>query len=123
MAIKTFEQFAKSQPNPTYTDDEYQTVYDIVNEYYDENDNEYFDGDTVEEFIYSSDIEAKENFIEDNEIETLRVCQHCGKFITEGYIYRDFETFCSDECFIREHGKATFENADEDELYWTAWEG
>ena len=101
----------------------WQNVLGVVSQYYDENDNEYFDGDSIEEFIYSSDVESKEDFIEDNEIETLRVCQHCGKFMNEGYIYRDFETFCSDTCFIKEHGRATFENADEDELYWTAWEG
>ena len=58
-----------------------------------------------------------------NEIETLRVCNYCGKFMNEGYIYRDYETFCSDECFINAHGKAIFNNADEDELYWTSWEG
>lgn len=111
--IKTFEQFIKNNA-PKYTPEEYQEVYDIVSDYY--------DGD-VDEFINSSDVEAKEEFIEDNEIETLRVCQTCGKFITEGYIYRDFETYCSEECFIKEYGKSQFENADDDVLYWTAWEG
>lgn len=110
--IKTFEQFIKSNA-PKYTPEEYQEVYDIVSDYYD---------DDIDEFIYSSDVEEKEEFIEDNEIETLRVCQTCGKFITEGYIYRDFETYCSDECIISEHGKDVL-NTDEDELYWTAWEG
>ena len=121
--IKTFEQFSKSQPNPTYTQEEYGNVLSIVSEYYDENDPDAYDCYSIEEFIYSPDIEAKEDFIEDNEIETLRVCQHCGKFMNEGYIYNDFETYCSDECFIKEHGHSTFENASDDELYWTAWEG
>lgn len=112
MMIKTFEQFNQKQ---MYTPEEYKVVYDIVSEYY--------DGDDIEEFIYSDDIEAKEEFIEENEIETLRVCNYCGKFMNEGYIYRDYETFCSDECFINAHGKAIFNNADEDELYWTSWEG
>lgn len=84
---------------------------------------EYYDGDDIEEFIYSTDVEEKEEFIEEHEIETLRVCQYCSKFMTEGYIYRDFESFCSDECLIAEHGKPAFDNANEDELYWTAWEG
>ena len=110
--IKTFEQFIKRNA-PKYTPEEYKEVYDIVSDYY--------DGD-VDEFINSSDIEAKEEFIEDNEIETLRVCQTCGKFITEGYIYRDFETYCSDECLTSAHGNDVL-NTDEDELYWTAWEG
>lgn len=112
MMIKTFEQFNQKQ---MYTPEEYKVVYDIVSEYY--------DGDDIEEFIYSDDIEAKEEFIEENEIETLRVCNYCGKFMNEGYIYRDYETFCSDECFINSYGKSIFNNADEDELYWTAWEG
>jgi hypothetical protein len=112
MKIKTFEQFNQKQ---MYTPEEYKVVYDIVSEYY--------DGDDIEEFIYSDDIEAKEEFIEENEIETLRVCNYCGKFMNEGYIYRDYETFCSDECFINSYGKSIFNNADEDELYWTAWEG
>lgn len=112
MKIKTFEQFNQKQ---MYTPEEYKVVYDIVSEYY--------DGDDIEEFIYSDDIEAKEEFIEDNEIETLRVCNYCGKFMNEGYLYRDYETFCSDECFINSYGKSIFNNADEDELYWTAWEG
>jgi hypothetical protein len=116
--IKTFEQFtanAANEPKIEYTPEEFRVVYDNITDYFG-------DGD-IEEFIYSPDIEAKEEFIEENEIETLRVCQHCGKFMTEGYIYRDFETFCSKECFIAEHGKHAFDNADEDELYWTAWEG
>lgn len=112
--IKTFEQFTQASKE-MYTPDEFQTVYDIVTEYFG-------DGD-IEEFINSPDVEVKEEFIEENEIENLRVCGTCGKFITEGYIYRDFETFCSDECFMNMHGKQAFENADEDELYWTAWEG
>lgn len=112
MMIKTFEQFNQKQ---MYTPEEYKVVYDIVSEYY--------DGDDIEEFIYSDDIEAKEEFIEENEIETLRVCNYCGKFMNEGYLYRDYETFCSDECFINSYGKSIFNNADEDELYWTAWEG
>lgn len=116
--IKTFEQFAALtaiEPKPEYSPEEYQAVLDILSEYY--------DGDDIEEFIYSTDVEEKEEFIEEHEIETLRVCQYCSKFMTEGYIYRDFESFCSDECLIAEHGKPAFDNANEDELYWTAWEG
>jgi hypothetical protein len=112
--IKTFEQFTRGGKEK-YTPEEYEMVYEIVSKYY--------TGEDIEEFIYSPDVEMKEEFIEENEIENLRVCGTCGKFITEGYIYRDFETFCSDECFMNMHGKQAFENAGEDELYWTAWEG
>ena len=114
MAIKTFEQFT-SKPNCVYTPEEYEVVYGIVSEYY--------DGDDIEDFIYSQDTDEKDDFITENDIENLRVCFNCGKFITEGYLYQDFETYCSDNCFVKVHGRATFENADEDTLYWTAWEG
>lgn len=114
MTIKTFEQFNANE-NTMYTPEEMAVVRDIVAEYY--------DGDDIDEFILSTDVEEKEEFIEENEIETLRVCQCCGKFMNEGYIYRDFETFCSEECFIETYGRSIFNNADDDELYWTAWEG
>lgn len=113
--VKTFEQFSSGSTKQMYTPEEFQKVYDIVSEFY--------DGDDIEDFIYSTDVEDKEDFIMENEIETLRVCYTCGKFIREGYIYNDYETYCSDKCFIAEHGKATFDGADDDELYWTAWEG
>ena len=112
MAIKTFEQFTQ---RGIYTENEYNTAYAILSDFYEDDD--------LEDFILNGDTEEKEEFIEDNDIQTLRVCQHCGKFMNEGYLYKDFETFCSDECFIKEYGKSQFENADDDVLYWTAWEG
>lgn len=115
MAIKTFEQFTSGSTKQMYTPEEYDAVYAIVSEFY--------DGDDIDEFIYSDDVDEKEDFIMENEIETLRVCYTCCKFIIEGYIYNDFETYCSEECFIADHGKATFDGAGDDELYWTAWEG
>jgi hypothetical protein len=117
--IKTFEQFKRSTIKPIYSLEEFKAIcdqiFDIVSDYYDE--------DNIDDFIYSSDVEAQEQFIEDNEIDNLRVCQHCGKFIVEGYLYRDFETFCSEECFVNEYGRKTYDESDDDELYWTAWEG
>lgn len=101
-------------PEIVYTPEEYKTAYDIISEYY--------DGD-VDEFLYSTNIEEKVDFIITNEIETLRACEVCGKFINEGYIYDDITVFCSDECAISYLGKARFEHTHEDVLYWTAWEG
>ena len=114
--IKTFEQFIKPTEE-MYTPEEYNTVFEIISKYYDGDVND------IEEFIYSTDIEEKDDFITDNEIENLRVCFNCGKFITEGYLYNNFETYCSEKCFVSKHGKSIFDNADEDELYWTTWEG
>jgi hypothetical protein len=109
---KTFDQQVSKE---MYTPEEFQKVYDIVSEFY--------DGDDIEDFICSTDVETKDDFITDNEIENLCVCFTCGKFITEGYLYNECETYCSDKCFINAHGKSVFDNVDEDELFWTAWEG
>lgn len=106
--VNTFKQMDKM-----YTTEEYKKVYDIVREYYEEDD--------IEDFILSTDVEEKDEFITDNDIESIRVCSTCGKLITEGYIYNDYETYCSDKCFIENHGKSVFDNADEDELFWTDW--
>lgn len=117
--IKTFEEFVNEAavphtPEIVYTPEEYKTAYDIISEYY--------DGD-VDAFLYSTNIEEKVDFIIMNEIETLRACEVCGKFINEGYIYDDITVFCSDECAISYLGKTRFERTHEDVLYWTAWEG
>lgn len=112
--IKTFEQFTQDEKE-MYTPEEYEMVYDIISEYY--------IGEDIEDFIHSPDVEVKWDFLDEKEIESLRVCGTCGKFINEGYIYRDFEFYCSDKCFKHMHGYQAFEDADEDELYWTAWEG
>ena len=113
--IKTFEQFTNaSNGGINYTPEEYKIAFDVVSQYY--------DGD-VDEFLYSTDIAEKVDFILDNEIEDLRACEVCGKFINEGYIYDDITVFCSDECAIEALGKARFESTHEDVLYWTVWEG
>lgn len=116
--IKTFEEFVNEAavphtPEIVYTPEEYKTAYDIVSQYY--------DGD-VDEFLYSTNIEEKVDFILENDIESLRACEVCGKFINEGYIYDDITVFCSDECAIAYLGKARFDHTDEDTLYWTVWE-
>jgi hypothetical protein len=46
------------------------------------------------------------------------VCDTCGKFIKEGYLYQEYDMFCSKECFIDAYGQAIFDNADDEELYW-----
>lgn len=117
--IKTFDEFINEAavphiPEIVYTTEEYKIAFDVVSQYY--------DGD-VDEFLYSTNIEEKVDFILDNDIEDLRACEVCGKFINEGYIYDDITVFCSDACAIESLGKARFENTHEDVLYWTVWEG
>ena len=107
--VKSFDEF-----NKMYTQKEFDAIKSILSEYYTDED--------IEDFINSKDIELKEDFLLDSEIENIRVCQCCGKFILEGYLYQDYETYCSDKCFISTHSKSEFQNADEDILYWTAFE-
>lgn len=111
---KNIGYFKSKTKREIYTDEEFDEVYDIIAEYY--------DGDDIEDFIYSTDIEEKEDFIMENDIKNLRVCNTCGEFILEGYMYNNSEIFCSDECFIKKHGRSVFDAADGDELYWTRWD-
>lgn len=74
--------------------------------------------------------------------EGLRICDKCGKFMTEGYILGEFEYYCSDECAIQSYidevynadspdGKITHEQAETmlhydlesnpDDNFWTEW--
>jgi len=79
-------------------------------------------------------IPDKEQWLEDNEIETLRVCENCGKLMHEGYTLAG-EHACSDECAINlyvDRNGNVLPNAEElfnedienngDDCYWTAWE-
>lgn len=72
---------------------------------------------------------ALEDVICEYGIETVRECTHCHELMNEGWIFHDYETFCSDECLMCEHPdvdiKYLKEHAsDEDSVaYWTAWEG
>lgn len=84
-------------------------------------------------------IEDKEEFLEDYGIDTLQVCENCGKFMHEGWTLGG-EHACCDECAIAlykdkdgnvlPNAEELFRNdvadADTDDntdCYWTAWEG
>ena len=78
----------------------------------------------------------RESIIERNDLESIRICEHCGAPMNEGYLVNDMWTFCSEECaraalLSPEYGwtEETFNNhlahADEEDsvIYWTQWEG
>lgn len=78
----------------------------------------------------------RENIIEHNELDSIRVCEHCGAPMNEGYLVNDMWTFCSEECakaalLSPEYGwtEETFNeclaHAEEEDsvIYWTQWEG
>lgn len=40
----------------------------------------------------------RESIIERNELDSIRICEHCGAPMNEGYRVNDFNTYCSEEC-------------------------
>lgn len=78
----------------------------------------------------------RESIIERNDLDSIRICEHCGAPMNEGYLVNDMWTFCSEECaraalLSPEYGwtEETFNNhlahANEENsvIYWTQWEG
>ena len=78
----------------------------------------------------------RESIIERNDLDSIRICEHCGAPMNEGYLVNDMWTFCSEECaraalLSPEYGwtEETFNNhlahANEEDsvIYWTQWEG
>lgn len=78
----------------------------------------------------------RESIIERNDLDSIRICEHCGAPMNEGYLVNDMWTFCSEECaraaLLSPEGGWTEEtfnehlaHADEEDsvIYWTQWEG
>lgn len=78
----------------------------------------------------------RESIIERNNLDSIRICEHCGAPMNEGYLVNDMWTFCSEECaraaLLSPEGGWTEEtfnehlaHADEEDsvIYWTQWEG
>lgn len=76
----------------------------------------------------------REGIIEREELDSIRICEHCGAPMHEGYLVNDFDTYCSEACArasISEIGwtvQEFYENLAyaEDKnscIYWTQWEG
>lgn len=62
------------------------------------------------------------------DIECVRVCDHCGKLMDEGWVYEGIETYCSDGCMIASHPDINIQDLkthaieDNSNSYWTMWE-
>lgn len=73
----------------------------------------------------------RQDIIDEWELETIRICEHCGRLMYEGYLVDDCECFCSKDCVKEDKGWSEAEfneeiaNADSDNatIYWTKWEG
>lgn len=80
----------------------------------------------IEELRYRG---ALEDIICEYGIETVRVCENCGKLMSEGWIFVGIETYCSDDCLMQAHHEVNLKElkrqaqVDDSETYWTKWEG
>ena len=77
---------------------------------------------------------SRENIIDQFPLDSIRVCEHCGQPMCEGYMVNDFDTYCSEECaraatkemgWTKEQFDEQLANADSEDscVYWTQWEG
>lgn len=69
-------------------------------------------------------------FIDEFDIDSIRVCDHCGKLMHEGYMVEDFNTYCSETCvkagekWTEETFQENISHAEEDDaiIFYTQWE-
>lgn len=80
----------------------------------------------VEELIM---LGRMEDIICENEVNNVRVCEHCHHLMNEGWLVDDIRTFCSNECLLNTFPKVNIAelqaNAidENNSAYWTVWEG
>ena len=78
--------------------------------------------------------ETRQDLIDEWELDSIRICEHCGTPMCEGYLVNDFDTYCSEECaraattemgWTKEVFDKHLANADNEDscIYWTQWEG
>lgn len=75
----------------------------------------------------------RQGIIDNNDLNTIRVCERCGKPMYEGYLVEDVRTYCSDECVLAKEswiddvndlrGQLTFIDDEDSIIIWTKWEG
>ncbi len=69
-----------------------------------------------------ADKTQRQNFLDWFAIYTIKVCDQCGKFMTDGYVVDDYLHFCSDECLHQHYSPAEYDALyDADLAYWTDW--
>lgn len=87
-----------------------------------------FEAKKFAETLLNGTMEQKQEVVKDLELDTIKVCQHCGKLITEGYEDEDdYSFFCSKECAVAEVGQEYFDKMLVDEygngsIFWTTIE-
>lgn len=84
----------------------------------------------VEHVLIYGDVKAKRAILDLLQIDTCRVCDHCGKLMSAGYLDEEhLEYACCKECLQKvknwsdEELQEWYNNwSDEDFIYWTEWE-
>lgn len=69
-----------------------------------------------------------DDVISTNDIEHVRVCEHCGHLMNKGWVYEGIENYCSDACLKAAHPEIDIDMLkvhaieDNSNSYWTKWE-
>jgi len=73
---------------------------------------------------------SRQSIIDRFDLDSIRICEHCGRLMHEGYLKDEYYTYCSEEC-VKEACNLSDEeffemvsHAEEDNapLFWTEWE-
>lgn len=85
----------------------------------------------IDSLLEGLSIYGKEDYLLENNIEELRVCENCGKLIENGYVIFGCEQYCLNKCLQEMVEKGCLDNsifeiiekAQDDNVvsYWTAW--
>ena len=85
----------------------------------------------IDSLLEGMSIDEKEDYLLDNDIVQLRVCNNCGKIIEDGYVIYGCEQYCSDTCVRDMIERAHFDESifelineaksDVIDSYWTVW--
>lgn len=80
-------------------------------------------------FVHTlSDKEVLDDVISSNDIESVRVCENCGKLMNEGWVYEGIENYSSDTCLKTSHSEIDINFLkhqaieDKSNRYWTTGE-
>lgn len=73
-------------------------------------------------------LDLLEDVLLENDIDSLRVCSHCGKLMNEGWSCNG-SPYCSDKCLLadnpeldmKELANRTVQELDASDVFWTSW--
>lgn len=64
----------------------------------------------------------RQNFLDWFDISSIKVCDECGAFMTQGFIIEDLLYFCSEKCLHQNYQPKEYDALNDADLaYWTDW--